>query len=112
MFFRLLDADGGECIGEIRVPGDWGVSISKDGRKVFRLMAQPLMPRAYDLSEPCVGAVKLISIERAHSSNYRDGVVIFGCSPEEMQDVPGCWFSPSIAYMRRILAAPVEAPDA
>jgi hypothetical protein len=44
--------------------------------------------------------VNQITIARAYHSEYRDAVCLTRGSIEEFEKLPGCSFSPSMAYLR------------
>lgn len=102
MRLKLVSFSHDTLLGHIDVPDHWQNWLERNGAASTTMMNRiPLMApptaAAYPIAMP---TVKQITIARAYGSRYRDAVFLLRGSIEEFEELPGCSFSPSMAYLR------------
>ena len=94
-----LFSDKDTLIGLISFPSTWGYYLRENGSVTF-----PVSPRLEPVGFGLADSVPLIEIR--HGALYQNGyggVILCGISIEEFETLPGCSFSPSMAYLRSIV---------
>lgn len=85
-------------IGHLDVPDHWDEWLKRGGaatsfvNRPFRF--------AMDAQPSPVLDIKKITVAQARWSQYRDAVWLAEGSIEELEELPGCSFTPSMAYLR------------
>lgn len=87
-------------LGHVDVPDHWGEYLQKRGA-VQNYVLPRLIPLAWDgktLSAPV--DVQSITLAVANFSEHRDAVSLVEGTIEQLEAMPECSFTPSMAYLR------------
>jgi hypothetical protein len=99
MRLKLVSPSHDTLLGHIDVPDHWQNWLERNG--AASTLVSPRLPRFIEDAEIAYPVmVNQITIARAYHSEYRDAVCLIRGSIEELEKLPGCSFSPSMAYLR------------
>lgn len=98
---RKLVSRKGTLLGVVTYPADWERWLADRQSASFHV-APNVFVRAYEKFDPNTELlVKTGTLVR--SLHMRDAVELYGISIEEFEQLDGCTFSPSAAYLRSIV---------
>lgn len=102
MRLKLVSYSHDTLLGHIDVPDHWREWLEKGHDAVStaimpKLRYSPEAAADYAIAMP---NIKKITIVKAYHSEYRDAVYLYEGSIEELERLPGCSFTPSMAYLR------------
>lgn len=102
---KLISAKG-TLLGTITYPEYWEMERNSHRGSVRRAYCLGLSFREMqaDVAIPLMTpTVKQFVIERGHSFDYPDAVMLWGITPEEFEQMPGCSFAPGAGYLRSLV---------
>lgn len=110
MRLKLVSYSHDTLLGHIDVPNHWQEWLDKGGAcstaMTANLPMKWLKEAIADEYQIAMPEIQTVTVARVYHSRYRDAVAIIKGSIEEFERLPGCSFSPSMAYLRSQLGNP------
>jgi len=102
--FKLVDRRSGDALGAVSVPYHFLGVLEAHGQYTAELLAKASGLISYTLADgrESVGATRFTLSVETFGQNT-GALSLYGITPEEFGNLPGCAFSPSVAFVRRMM---------